>query len=161
MAKTLGGAQRTVYTMRARSLRSSLLTWVAVAACARANPSTPPAEAPSPAAPLVEPARRLSCPEPSYDPALGPGTVTLQFVVDTLGLADTTHAVVVASTNHALNALAVQALAGCRFRPFLYRGRPGPGLTQMEFIFHHSTRASGSTGRAPEPPVRRRHLTRP
>jgi outer membrane biosynthesis protein TonB len=86
-----------------------------------------------------EPVRVDYCPRPTYPTALSeygfPGTVVLQFVVDTLGRAELEDLVVTEASNAEFIASARRAIAKCRYGPARKGGRPVRFRVQQRVVW--------------------------
>jgi TonB family protein len=79
------------------------------------------------------------CPSPNYPSSLAAqgigGTVSLRFVVDTLGIPEAEDVVVVEASHHEFIRSAERAVAKCRFRPAQRAGRPVRRVVQQRVVF--------------------------
>lgn len=85
------------------------------------------------------PVRVIYCPEPRYPVALAAygfsGEVILNFVVDTLGLAELKDLVVVEASNIGFVEASRRTIAKCRYGPATKSGRPVRFLVQQQINF--------------------------
>jgi Gram-negative bacterial TonB protein C-terminal len=86
-----------------------------------------------------EPVQVLYCPNPSYPIALGVygfgGHVSMEFVVDTSGLAEMGDLFVAEATHIGFVPAARRAIGKCRYRPAQKAGRPVRYLVQQRVVF--------------------------
>jgi hypothetical protein len=86
-----------------------------------------------------EPVHVLYCPAPSYPSALADfgfaGHVELEFVVDTLGLAEMDDLFVAEASHIGFVQSARRAISKCRYRPAKKAGRPVRQLVQQRVVW--------------------------
>jgi hypothetical protein len=88
-----------------------------------------------------EPVQVLYCPTPQYPMALAAygfaGHVTLEFVVDTFGLAETDDLFVAEASHIGFVQSARRAIGKCRYRPAKKAGRPVRQVVQQRVVWRH------------------------
>lgn len=85
-----------------------------------------------------EPVQVLYCPNPRYPATLAffGGHVNMEFVVDTLGLAELEDLFIAEATHVGFIPSARRAIGKCRYRPAQKAGRPVRHLVQQRVVFH-------------------------
>jgi TonB family protein len=100
-------------------------------------------------------ARTAESAAPVYPPKLLElkieGGAYVQFVVDTLGIADTTSFRVISTTHPEFAQSVREALPGMRFRPAILRSKKVPQLVEQPFMFKIIPQATPTTTAAAKP----------